>query len=449
MISKNTLRIFAFLFLQTLISISIGLIFLFISNIGTIAPGISINGIDVGGYSIDSAKDVLKEKLDKIIENKEVQIIVDDNNIYSIDLRNINASIDYDTTLTKTYSKNKILRTINLLSGHFLKTRKDISPEISYNEGKLRAKIEEFANSFNFNPQNASIEYINGEIAKKEHKEGLEVNEESIFDSLTNKMGFYINNPLKLYSNNSNCIKRIKPKITIEQFDGVNEIIAQAYTPIALFEDSSSIKPVISVIDKLFVLPASQQPEEFCLKKCLKENKIPKISNNEVINATATTLFQALLIADIDIDAISRVPNENTVEYAMPGTDASLEGNNDLKFTNTLDSKLVFFASIESNHIVIRIAGKEKKEGVSCVLENEIVQIFEPPIIYSQNSELLSGETQVAKVGKEGLIVNVYRVKIKDGQEISKEKLYTDEYKATDTIIYVGLKTRFPQLIDK
>ena len=449
MLSKNTVKIFTVLFLQTLISITIGLVFLYIANIETIAPGVNVNGIDVGGCGIDSTQDVLKEKLDSTIENAQLRITVDDNDIYTINCKNIDAHIDYDATVSKSYSNNKILRTINLLSGHFLKKQKDISPEISYNEGKLRTNIEEFANNFNVNPQNANIKYENGEIIKQDHKEGLEVNVDSIFDTLSNQMGFFINNPLNLYTDRSNCFKSIEPEITIGHLDGVNEIIAQAYTPIALFDDYSDIESVILVLDKLFIPPASQNPEEFSFEKCLKENKISKLSNMQGLNATATTLYQALLIAGIDKEAISRVPNENTVEYAMPGTDASLSGNNDLKFTNTLDSKLVFFAGIESNHIVIRIAGEKKEEGVSCVLENEIVQIFEPPIIYSQNSELLSGETQVVKVGKEGLNVNVYRIKIKDGKEINREKLYTDKYKATETIIYVGLKTRFPHLIDK
>lgn len=70
-----------------------------------------------------------------------------------------------------------------------------------------------------------------------------------------------------------------------------------------------------------------------------------------------------------------------------------------------------------------------------------------PDVKYVQDKEqkyvVYNDEEYVASKGEKGYVVDVYRVtKDSSGLEVSREKLYTDTYKASEPVTYVGVIPR-------
>ena len=94
------------------------------------------------------------------------------------------------------------------------------------------------------------------------------------------------------------------------------------------------------------------------------------------------------------------------------------------------------------------IWGRPDPSGNSYKLVSEVKETIPiPEMVYRKDKDMKyvvydDEEYQTSK-GQEGYIVDVYRVTVdKNGNEVSREKAYTDTYKAVAPVTYVGITPR-------
>lgn len=170
----------------------------------------------------------------------------------------------------------------------------------------------------------------------------------------------------------------------------------------------------------------------------------------------STTLYQAAVLAGLEI--VKREPHSDAVSYAEYGKDATVywEGNRkiDMVFRNNTDAPIYMVAGVvpdPSNHkrLVAKVSFYGQSLGdVTYSLETKTTEVLpipdEPKYIKDKKQEYVTykdQEKQTSK-GKEGYVVDSYRLKFVNGHEVERTFLYTDRYEAKPKVIYVGTLDR-------
>ncbi len=150
----------------------------------------------------------------------------------------------------------------------------------------------------------------------------------------------------------------------------------------------------------------------------------------------SSTLYNAAVLADLPV--LERHPHSMTVPYVPPGRDATVsEGIADLRFSNPTSAYLLVLASAAAGKLTVHIFGPEPEAG-TVVFEQATLKTIEPATKYIEDPLLPPAEQVVVQTGKRGYQVKTWKVRKKDGKEISRTLLSVDTYQALESIIRVG-----------
>lgn len=147
----------------------------------------------------------------------------------------------------------------------------------------------------------------------------------------------------------------------------------------------------------------------------------------------SSTLYNAVLRTGLEV--VERRNHSLPVAYLPIGLDATFsEGYINFRFKNTTGKNLLIRTSAENNQLIIKLFGTMEK-NVSYKMETKTVQIIQPTVKYVKNASLPVGSQETIQKGKQGYKVESYRIKLVDGKEVSREKMYVDTYKSQPTLI--------------
>lgn len=150
----------------------------------------------------------------------------------------------------------------------------------------------------------------------------------------------------------------------------------------------------------------------------------------------SSTLYNAVLRTGLEI--VERRNHSLPVAYLPIGLDATFsEGYINFRFKNTTGKNLLIRTSSENNQLTIKLFGT-LEDNVTYKMETKTVQVIQPTVKYVKNSSLPVGSQETIQKGKQGYKVESYRIKLVDGKEVSREKMYVDTYKAQPTLIAVN-----------
>jgi len=140
----------------------------------------------------------------------------------------------------------------------------------------------------------------------------------------------------------------------------------------------------------------------------------------------STTLYNAVLLAGLEI--IERGPHYWSPHYIAPGRDSAVAyGEQDLKFRNNLPKPVRIRARIIGDKLLVEILSRYKPPySVEIVSEGKTLKSPKYTII---------GGKGIIPPARDGYRVNVYRVFLKDGEEVKREFLSTDEYPPLPIVI--------------
>jgi len=154
----------------------------------------------------------------------------------------------------------------------------------------------------------------------------------------------------------------------------------------------------------------------------------------------SSTLYNAVLRSNLEI--VQRRNHSLTVGYVPLGLDATVSyGSVDFKFKNSSRWPIKIQAKVdENNNLIFTIIGTNETPGrkIELVTEEQKVTKHTQRIIEDPN--LPVGTTRIEQSGKNGYVINTYKVIKQDGKEISRTKISTSVYNPLEEIIIKGTK---------
>lgn len=170
---------------------------------------------------------------------------------------------------------------------------------------------------------------------------------------------------------------------------------------------------------------------------------------------TSSTVYLAAVNAGMEI--VKREPHSDQVNYTDYGKDATVYWEYgrkiDFVFRNNTEGPIYMVAKVQSDpnnkkRLITKVSIYGMDLGnVSYGLETQTVEVLQPgedKIIKDKKGQYVTytDEQHVERQAAEGYVVDSYRIKYVDGNEVERTKLYTDTYKAKEKRIYVGVTER-------
>lgn len=152
---------------------------------------------------------------------------------------------------------------------------------------------------------------------------------------------------------------------------------------------------------------------------------------------TSTTLYNALLLADVTI--LERSPHSIPAKYVKFGQDAAVAfGFLDLKFRNDFDYPIYFDSKIVGDRIYFYVYGDRQSKDYTVKIDSEIVETIHAKEETVLDKTLEPGSKVLVQEGRTGYKVNTYKSIIKNGKTVSRDLISKDFYRPRNFIYRIG-----------
>jgi vancomycin resistance protein YoaR len=411
-------------------------------NISTIYDGIFIDGYNVGGMTKEEAVDYLIKQKENDDKGKSFNLFYDKLN-YNVNLEDIGFSYDYEGAVEEAYSVGREGNIINRykIIKDLKNNNKNIYLEPEYNRDLVLALVEKIEKDINQESKDATFDFNGGNFNVTEERIGIKLKKSELINLLVDNMYELedINLPVEIK----------EPKVTKELLSRINGVIGEFSTS---FKGSSygriqNIKVSAKRLSDLLILPGDEISYNEMVGPINSETgfmEAPVIINGELtpgmgggVCQTSTTLYNALLLADITI--VERHPHSIAASYVPKGTDGAVaQGYLDLKFRNDFDFPIYTFSKVVGNNLYFYIYGDTKAKDYTIKIEPEIVETIPYKVkeIYDPNAE--PGSRVMTQEGRTGYKVRTFKSIIKDGKVVDRYQITFDYYREKDYIYKVG-----------
>ena len=154
---------------------------------------------------------------------------------------------------------------------------------------------------------------------------------------------------------------------------------------------------------------------------------------------TSSTLFNAVIRADLEI--VEREAHSWPASYVNKGEDATVNWPSlDFVFRNNGEFPVFVVAWYEKQKVTVEIYGKLLENGQKIELYSEVIKELKPSddVLMTLDETLPLGTRKAGRKKRTGYIVDTYKVYYDSmGQETARKKLWTTTYRATqDEILY-------------
>ena len=159
----------------------------------------------------------------------------------------------------------------------------------------------------------------------------------------------------------------------------------------------------------------------------------------------STTLYNALLLADVEVDEVHK--HTLPVKYVEMALDAMVsEGTSDLVFKNTSDNDLYIKSYVKGDDATVEIYGKSLPDGVTVKRSAEFIKSIPhggDKVIVDTNGEyrdkvIYKGEYYRLKYPVDGYEAKAYKEYYKDGKLIDKQEIRHEKYSPQQGIVIEG-----------
>ena len=153
----------------------------------------------------------------------------------------------------------------------------------------------------------------------------------------------------------------------------------------------------------------------------------------------SSTLYNA--VAKADLKVVERNNHAWPSDYVLTGCDATVDYPAlDFKFENNTDFQVIVVMWFKDNTVYAEIYGKKLPDGQYIKLESNIISTTSAgPNEYVEDKTMPAGQQKTLRAAHQGQTARIYKVWFdKDDKEIKREEYYTTSYKAFGTRIAVG-----------
>lgn len=408
-------------------------------NVEGIHQGVKIDGIDVSGMKKNDAYLFLKTKKN---QNKFLRIEKNGHSI-KIPYSALGYNKDFKSAVEEAYNigrtgsaKNRLIEVLGLVAKN-----RDIKINSSFDEKAVEKMVGRIALSIDQNEEDAKLSIVNGEFQIKEAISGVQVDQKKTISLILNSVDK--EEPIEIVT------EEIKAKITAKDFERLNGIIGEFSTNYSssIQNRKENIKLAANKINGKIILPGEQisfnetvgdiTPETgFLPATVILDGEYEKGTGGGICQVS-TTLYNASVNADLKID--ERRNHSRPIDYVKLGMDCAVAaGFLDLKITNPFDFPVYIAAEADNDNIKFYVIGDKNIKNYDIRLEPVFVEKIPSKTVRVTDESLGLGEYKTNQKGSDGYRYEAYRIKSKDGEEISKELFSKSYYPPRDTIIGVG-----------
>lgn len=159
----------------------------------------------------------------------------------------------------------------------------------------------------------------------------------------------------------------------------------------------------------------------------------------------STTLYNAVILAELEVT--ERSNHSMIVTYVKPSMDAAIAGDyKDLKFVNNQELPIYIESYTEGKNIYFNIFGRETRPSNRVIsYESEVVSTQDPGIQFVATGDPV-GYLSVAQGKHTGYVAQLWKVVTVDGAVESREIFNKSSYKASPKIVKVGTASEDPNI---
>lgn len=411
--------------------------------------GVTAADIPIGGHTVQEAQTKLEQIYHSKLDKKAIIRLHYKDKSWNIMPSDIDFYINFEQTAKNAY---QIGRGNNILQSFWERFRSahhgiKIPYVITYDETKLRAILWQIGLETATERKDAYIELENDIISIVPEVTGQKLNHEDLLSTLAQKL-FDFELPVSLELPVVEDVPNVT-KTALEKIDTVLSVYSSNFNHFNT-NRSENIRIAANSINHLLLRPdevisfndlTGLRIAEAGFKEApviIEGKTVPDIGGG--VCQVSSTLYNSILLADMT--PVERTPHFHPLGYVPIGLDATVADHLlDFKFKNTLANNAYIIAKVADGTLTIAILGNlsdRRKETIT--LTSNVDKTLSPGTVNKYDPNLPAGKMVVEDKGLTGYIVSSYRIKSINGQEISRQLLYVDEYSPEDQIVVVGTK---------
>ena len=387
-------------------------------NIDAIYPGMTIQGMSVGGMTQEEAKAKVQEYVDKV--SKE----------------------------TVTLQVKKKESTFALSDIDLKCTNMDVV-EKAYDFGKV---VKKKAKKFLAKKKDATITRKDGKFVITKQVDGVDIDFEANADKLT-----------EVFSKKDWDHKSVvfpmdytldKAKHTKKELSAIKDVLGTFTTSYAGSASGrcANVENGASLINGTLLYPGDSFSVYSKVAPFTADNGYHlagSYSNGQTVQTygggicqVSTTLYNAVLRAELKVT--ERSNHSMTVHYVPLSADAAISGTDkDLKFTNNLDHPVYIQGVAGGSSITFTIYGKEYRASNRKVeYVSETVSTRGPSEKVIKDNTMEEGKRVVESNGRTGYTARLWKVVYIDGKETKRTQVNSSSYMSTPSVVRVGTKKK-------
>lgn len=413
-----------------------------------IGQGVSIEGIDVSGMTLEEAQAAVKAKVSDM-QNSTIKVQINDESVeatavdFGLQWKNRNVAKE---AMEIGNSGNAIRRYKD--SKDLAQEKKELKLEFSVNDEAVKSFVEK-CKQYDQDPVEASIESDgSGGINMQPGEAGIVVNvDESVQvleDYIANEWTGAADSSVEL------SVQVQEPSASEEDLETITDVLG-TYTTYygSTYGRNTNVERGAELINGHLLRPGESFSVCDHLVPFNAENGYElggAYENGRVVQEygggicqVSTTLYNALLLAEIEID--ERHNHTMSVSYVPPSMDAAIaEGSMDLVFTNNLDTPIFISGYAYGGELTFTVWGKEYRpedryvsyEGV----ETSTIPAPATTLLYADNEQNVGYFNQV-QTAAPGSTAVCYKYVTYNG-ETTQEQINSSTYEASSNIYEVG-----------
>ncbi|MGL4449665.1 MAG: VanW family protein [Sarcina sp.] len=416
------------------------------SYVNKIYPGVTINGVDVGGKTKEDAKNLIEVNLLEQVKDKTITLLAGEKSIV-VEYSKINPEYKVDIALNKALAMGKNESVLKQNSYIKKGIKQEVKVEFGYDEKVVDDYLTTLNKDVTVPAKNATLEVVEDKFNIVSAENGLELDVEKAKAILDENIDCDIN---IMDDKIEVPIREQLPKVTDELISEIDTKFGSASTSFNTgdWNRTENLKVATGNINGTVLMPG----ETFSYNEVVGERTTARgfkagasFSGSEIVQSIgggvcqiSTTLYQAVMRSGIR--STERTNHSMRVGYANPSEDATVAwGYLDYKFKNIYDSPIFIQGIITDGIVTFNVFGNKEDIGNKTF---ELVGVttgsVNPGSTRVNDSSLPAGTQIVERRPTMGTSSVGYLVTYEDGKEVSREEVSRDSYNSTPGVIRYG-----------
>ncbi len=471
--NRKAAKITLIVMILALICVSIYIAYLFVTGIktanadsddvildtGVVYSGVTSLGVDLSGVPRGQVPVALDDAAQKILDTVKVDFTVDSNTV-TLNAKDVGAGIDTADLLARAYTVGR--------EGSFdnreasidaaAKNGADIPYQLTYDQAKLEKSVRDKTAALNLQAKDAEVKIDKTQdeatlscdmtLTFVPEVTGLDINYDTLLAALNTKMqdaDCFGGNPVAA------DVTVTQPNVTAAQLEQLYQKTGTFMTEYSTsaYGRRYNIWKMADIINGVTIQPGetwsindTAGPRTYDRgwqgAPGIEDGQYKDQAGGGICQANST-LFNAVLRADLEV--VDRTHHSWPLSYIDPGLDATIStGAPDFKFKNNTDSPIIIYAKCDGQAKTIEVSIYRSAMDYKLDFTSNVISTSYTDAVKTQyDSSMAPGTSRKIQGSHPKVVVDVYKHTLDlNGNEISKEKVWRDTYKAFPAIVAVG-----------